>query len=163
MTKLAWHPTIFCILSISFCSMDINSRWCKFLHQHASLRTQVSVVLIFFVQQYPRRLSLKYILRRSLYEGIWWQSSTKSVLTGTSITSKTSSTFFTVSLFPTSAEMPDISKHSLLEYCSLAWHFCSRNTSLLVSLSFTFLEMCRSDSSLQNLVFNSFRSFSIIL
>ena len=35
----------------------------------------------------------------------------------------------------------------------------SKTSSTINSLSFTFLEMCRSDSSLQNLVFSSFRWF----
>ena len=53
MTKIAWHPTISCILSIIFCSMDINSHLCKFLHQQASVRTQVSVVLTSFCSAIP--------------------------------------------------------------------------------------------------------------
>ena len=67
--------------------------------------------------------------------------------------------FFSMFLSPISTRMPNILRHSLLKYYSLAWHFCSRTTSLSESLSLTFLEICRSDSSLQNLVFNSFRSF----
>ena len=66
--------------------------------------------------------------------------------------------FFNV-FIPTSARMPNVSRHSLLEYCSLAWHLRSRTASLSDSLSYTFLEMCRSDSSLQNWIFSSFRSF----
>ena len=106
-----------------------------------------------------QQLSFKITLLGETFEGIRWQSSTKSVLTGTSIASRTSSTFFTVYLFHTSAGMPDISRHCFLEYCSLAWHFRSRTTILSGSLSFIFLEMCRSDSILKKLVFSSFRLF----
>ena len=156
-TKFAWHPTISCILSIICCSMVINSHWCNFLQEQPSLSSQVSVA--FTGLESFQQLSFKITFLGEPLEGIRWQSSTKFVLTGAPIGSKTSSTFFSISLSPTSAGMPDTSRHSLLQYCSLAWHLRSRTVSLSVSLSFTFLEMCRSDSSLQNLVFSSFRSF----
>ena len=166
MTKFAWHLTTSCILSINFWIMDINSHWCKFLHQQASLRTQVALALTFFSfsntsLEFFQWLSFKTTFLGKPLEDIKWQSSTKSVLTGASIASKTSSTCFSMSLSPNipAAGMLDILRQSLLEYYWLAWNFRSRTTILSVSLSFTFLEMCRSDSILQNLVLSSFRLF----
>ena len=50
------------------------------------------------------------------------------------------------------ARMSSTSRHYLLECCSLAWYFCSRLISFSLSVSFTFQKMCKSDSSLVNLV-----------
>ena len=153
MTKFAWHPTISCILSIIFC---------RFLHHQGNLRPRIQLLWIFLFSNTNlesfQQLTFKITILGESLEGARWQSSVKSVLTGAAIASKISSTFFSTSLSPTLAGMPDISRHSLLEYCSLAWHLRSRTVSLSDSLSFTFLEMCRSDSSLQNLVFSSFSS-----
>ena len=48
---------------------------------------------------------------------------------------------------PASAGMPDILRHSLLEDCSITWHFRSRSTNLSDILSFRFQEMCISELS----------------
>ena len=148
-------------MSIIFRSLDINSHWCKFSHEQSSSRTGFSCFNFFLFSnirlEFLRRYGVKITFFGKPFEGIRWQFSTKSVLTGASIASKISSPFFQCIYPPASAGMHEISRYCLLEYCSLVWHFYTRTTSLTDSLSFTFLEMCRSDSSLQNLVFSSFR------
>ena len=73
----------------------------------------------------------------------WWQSSsTKAGSIGTSISSKISGTFDSRQLSATLAGIPKLPRHSLLEYCSLAWHLFSNVASLSDSLEFTFLVSC---------------------
>ena len=54
--------------------------------------------------------------------------------------------------------MPEISRHSLLEYCSLAQHFRSVPTKRSTNFMFTLRDIARSDSILVNLVFSSSNS-----
>ena len=54
--------------------------------------------------------------------------------------------------------MPEISRHSLLEYCSLAQHFRSVTTKRSTNFTFTLWDIARSDSILVNLVFISSNS-----
>ena len=58
----------------------------------------------------------------------------------------------------TDSRMPEISRHSLLEYCSLAQHFHLVTTKFSTTFTLTFLDIARSDSILVNLVFNSSNS-----
>ena len=68
-----------------------------------------------------------------------WQSSTKLVSIGTSIHSKISKTFDSRPLSATLAGIAEISRYSLLEYCSSAQYLLSTVTSTSDSLVFTFI------------------------
>ena len=58
----------------------------------------------------------------------------------------------------TDSGMPEISRYSLLGYCSLAQHFRSVTTKRSINFTFTFRDIVRSDSILVNLVFSSSNS-----
>ena len=82
--------------------------------------------------------------------------------TGASILSKTCNTVFSKSSCSILWGIPEISIHSLLEYCSFSQHYGSNLVTWSTSLLLTFLEIYRSDSSFLNLFFKSSRSEFIL-
>ena len=72
------------------------------------------------------------------------QSSTNPRSTGASNPFRILSTLVSNSLSLTLGGMPEISRHSLLKYCSFAKRFCSKLISLSDSLELTFPDIFRS-------------------
>ena len=83
--------------------------------------------------------------------------------TGASILSKKCNTVFSKSSCSILWGIPEISIHSLLEYCSFSQHYRSNLVTRSTSLLLTFLEIYRSDSSFLNLFFKSSRSEFILV
>ena len=106
-----------------------------------------------------RRFNFNITILGSPLYGKRWQSSTNPRSTGASISSRIVSTLVSNSVSLTLGGMPEISRHSLLEYCSFAKRFPSTLISLSDSLELTFLDMFTSASSLVNLVLSSSKLF----
>ena len=87
-----------------------------------------------------------------------WHDSMFSVSTSASIPRNTPWILSSRVLSLTDSGMPEISRHSLLEYCSLAQHFHSVTTKRSINFTFMFRDIVRSDSILVNLVFSSSNS-----
>ena len=75
------------------------------------------------------------------FDFIQWPASVVSRWTSTSFFSNTFRTFPSRSLSVTDSRTPDISKHSRVEYCSFAQHWCSTNFIFFI-LSHTLVFTC---------------------
>ena len=115
----------FYIWTIVSGSTNTNLHWWKPLFPRASAPNQVLNFLSLFLFDKILWMSLRrFNLTMTFFDeslgGKWWQSSTKVGLIGTSIPSKISKTFDSRFFSATLAAIHKISRHSLLEYCSLA-------------------------------------------
>ena len=81
-----------------------------------------------------------------------------SMSTSTSIPRNTPRILYSSAFSLTVSGMPELSRHSLLEYCPLAQHFRSVTTKCSTNFTLTFLDIAKSDLILGNLVFSSSNS-----
>ena len=141
-----------CFASHSFLHLDqsffiyINFHLCRFVCQKAGSAFRDPRFLGFFCSIEPSLRLCDGSISTSpswglLLDSKWWQSSTNPGSTGTSISSRIVSTLVSNSLPLTLGGMPEISRHSLLEYCPFAKYLLSTLISLSDSLELTFLDM----------------------
>ena len=100
-------------------------------------------------------LTITLLLRTLSSDFNLWHASIYCGSTGASILSKTFNSVLSKSICSILWEIPEISIHSLLEYCSFSQLFRSNLVTWSTSLLSIFLEVSRSDSSLVNLFFKS--------
>ena len=142
------HPIVSHTWAIVFYNMYTDIHLCRFSCHKAGLLFRNQVFQFFSFNRTflaaRRWFDFKITLLGFPLDGKREQSSTNPRSTGASNPFRILSTLVSNSLSLTLGGMPEISRHSLLKYCSFAKRFCSKLISLSDSLELTFPDMFRS-------------------